>query len=318
MNIVVLDGYTLNPGDNPWTAVEAFGSLKVYDRTAPSEIVERALPADVILTNKTPLTAETLGRLPNLKFISVLATGFNVVDVQAACQRHIPVSNVPVYGTDSVAQFVFALLLELCHHVGDHDRAVKEGQWSANPDFCFWNTPLVELVDKTMGLVGFGRIGRRVGALANAFGMKVLAYDAVRGSDPDFTPFQWASLDEVFSLSDVISLHCPQTTENAGFVTQALLGKMRPHAFFINTARGGLVNENDLAEALHGGVLAAAAVDVISSEPIRPDNPLLAAKNCLITPHQAWATLSARRRLMGTTAENIAAFVEGAPINVVN
>jgi len=318
MNIVVLDGYTLNPGDNPWTAVEAFGDLKVYDRTGADRIIERAQPADIILTNKTPLTAETLAHLPNLKFISVLATGFNVVDVEAARGRNIPVSNVPVYGTDSVAQFVFALLLELCHHVGDHTKAVKDGQWSANPDFCFWNTPLVELVGKTMGLIGFGRIGRRVGALANAFGMKVLAYDAVPGAAPDFKPFQWGSLEEVFSRSDVVSLHCPQTRENAGFVNQALLRKMKSHAFFINTARGGVVNESDLAGALNAGVLAGAAVDVVSTEPIQPDNPLLTAKNCLITPHQAWATLSARKRLMGTTAENIAAFVEGNPINVVN
>lgn len=318
MNIVVLDGHTLNPGDNPWTAVEAFGDLKVYDRTGAEKIIERARPADIILTNKTPLTAETLEQLPNLKFISVLATGFNVVDVQAARGRNIPVSNVPVYGTDSVAQFVFALLLELCHHVGEHTKAVKDGQWSTNPDFCFWNTPLVELVGKTMGLVGFGRIGRRVGALANAFGMKVLAYDAILGDDPDFSPFQWGSLEEVFSSSDVVSLHCPQTSENAGFVNQGLLGQMQSHAFFINTARGGLVNESDLAEALNTGTLAGAAVDVVSTEPIRPDNPLLAAENCLITPHMAWATLSARKRLMGTTAENIRAFIQGHPINAVN
>lgn len=318
MNIVVLDGHTLNPGDNPWTVVEAFGDLTVYDRTGADQIIERARPADIILTNKTPLTAETLEQLPNLKFISVLATGFNVVDVQAARGRNIPVSNVPVYGTDSVAQFVFALLLELCHHVGEHTKAVKDGQWSTNPDFCFWNTPLVELVGKTMGLVGFGRIGRRVGALANAFGMKVVAYDAVRGDAPDFTPFQWGSLEEVFSGSDVVSLHCPQTSENAGFVNQGLLGQMQSHAFFINTARGGLVNESDLAEALNTGTLAGAAVDVVSTEPIRPDNPLLAAENCLITPHMAWATLSARKRLMGTTAENIRAFIQGHPINAVN
>jgi glycerate dehydrogenase len=318
MNIVVLDGYTLNPGDNPWTPVEALGRLTVYDRTGPDKIIERALPADVILTNKTPLTKETLAHLPNLKFISVLATGFNVVDVQTARKRSIPVSNVPVYGTDSVAQFVFALLLELCHHVGDHANAVKQGQWTANPDFSFWTTPLVELAGKTMGLVGFGRIGRRVGALASAFEMKVIAQDAVRGGAPDFSPFEWVSLDEVFRRSDVVSLHCPQTTENAGFVNQALLKRMQPHAFFINTARGGLVNETDLAEALNAGRLAGAGVDVVSAEPIRENNPLLKAKNCLITPHHAWATLSARKRLMGTTAENIAGFVKGKPVNVVN
>jgi glycerate dehydrogenase len=318
MNIVVLDGYTLNPGDNPWTRVEAFGELTVYDRTGPDQIIERASPADIILTNKTPLTEETLAQLPNLKFISVLATGFNVVDVQAARRRNIPVSNVPVYGTDSVAQFVFALVLELCHHVGVHSDAVREGQWTANPDFCFWKTPLVELAGKTMGLVGFGRIGRRVGALANAFGMKVIAYDAVRGGDPDFTPFEWVSLQDVFSHSDVVSLHCPQTTENAGFVNEKLLKRMQPHAFFINTARGGLVNEDDLAGALNAGDLAGAGVDVVSTEPIQADNPLLKARNCLITPHHAWATLSARKRLMNTTASNIAAFIDGRPANVVN
>lgn len=318
MNIVVLDGYTLNPGDNPWTAVEALGRLTVHDRTAPDKIIERALPADVILTNKTPLTKETLAQLPNLKFISLLATGYNVVDVQAARQRHIPVSNVPVYGTDSVAQFVFALLLEMCHHVGAHSDAVRQGQWSATPDFCFWRTPLVELAGRTMGVVGFGRIGRRVGALANAFGMKVIACDAVRGGAPGFSPFEWGSLDEVFCRSDVVSLHCPQTAENAGFVNQALLGRMQSHAFLINTARGGLINETDLAAALNAGRLGGAAVDVVSVEPIREDNPLLKARNCLITPHHAWATLSARKRLMGTTAENVAAFVQGKPINVVN
>lgn len=318
MKIVVLDGFTLNPGDNPWLPVESAGEVTVYDRTPADKIIARALPADIILTNKTPLTAATLAQLPNLKFVSVLATGYNVVDVQAARKRHIPVSNVPVYSTDSVAQFVFALLLELCHHVGEHDARVKKGEWTNNPDFCFWKTPLVELAGKTMGLVGFGRIGRRAGALAHAFGMNVLAYDVVPGGNPDFTPFAWASLHEVFTRADVVSLHCPQTGDNTGFVNKSLLAKMQPHAFFINAARGGLVNEQDLADALNAGKLAGAAVDVVSIEPIQADNPLLKAKNCLITPHVAWASLAARRRLMQTTADNIAAFIKGQPINVVN
>ena len=318
MRIVVLDGYTLNPGDNPWDKVAALGAFTVYDRTPKEQIVERAEDADIVLTNKTPLSAETLEQLPDLKFIAVLATGYNVVDVGAARERGIPVSNVPVYGTDAVAQFVFALLLELCHHVAAHDASVKNGDWSNSADFCYWNTPLIELAGKRMGLVGFGRIGRRVGELAHAFGMEVLAHDVQPGEPPDYAPFEWRSIDEVFAEADVVSLHCPQTPENAGFVNGALLGRMQPHAFFINTARGGLVNEKDLAEPLSKGTIAGAAVDVVSSEPIVPDNPLLKAKNILITPHIAWATLAARQRLMHTTAENIAAFIEGAPVNVVN
>lgn len=318
MNIVVLDGQTLNPGDNPWTPIAALGALTVFERTPADKILERAAHADVVLTNKTPLTAETLAEMRNLKFISVLATGYNVVDVRAARQRGIPVANVPVYGTESVAQFVFALLLELCHHAGLHDRSVKQGDWSRAPDFCYWHTPLVELAGRTLGVVGFGRIGRRVGHLAHAFGMNVIAYDVIRGPNPEYAPFQWASLPDVFSQADVVSLHCPQTAENQGFVNRALLERLPPHAFFINTARGGLVNESDLAAALNAGTLAGAALDVVSREPIQPDNPLLRAKNCLLTPHLAWATLSARQRLMQTTAQNIAAFLEGRPINVVN
>lgn len=318
MNIVVLDGFTLNPGDNPWDDVEKLGSVIVYDRTPPEHIIERALAADIVLTNKTPLTAETLDRLPNLKFISVLATGYNVVDVQAARERNIAVSNVPIYGTDSVAQFTFALLLELCHTVALHDSLVHGGAWTANPDFCFWKTPLVELVGKKMGIVGFGRIGRRVARLADALGMEILASDMVHSEVADYVSFRWAEIDELFKEADVVSLHCPQTADNAGFVNAALLRTMKPSSFFINTARGALVNEQDLAEALNDGILAGAAVDVVSSEPIAADNPLLRAKNCLITPHIAWATLEARRRLMQTTAGNVAAFIEGSPVNVVN
>ncbi|HQM48252.1 MAG TPA: D-2-hydroxyacid dehydrogenase [Candidatus Hydrogenedentes bacterium] len=318
MRIVVLDGYTLNPGDNPWDEVAALGELTVYDRTPRDRIVERARDAAIILTNKTPLSAETLGMLPNLEFITVLATGYNVVDVAAARARGIPVSNVPVYGTESVAQFVFALVLELCHHVAAHSASVERGDWSNSADFCYWNTPLIELAGKRMGIIGFGRIGRRAGELAHAFGMEVLASDVSPGRDPAYAPFAWRSIEEVFAEADIVTLHCPQTPENAGFVNAALLGRMQRHAFFINTARGGLVNETDLADALNRGAIAGAAVDVVSSEPIAPGNPLAGARNCLITPHIAWATLAARRRLMKTTAENIAGFIQGTPINVVN
>lgn len=318
MRIVVLDGYTLNPGDNPWSAVEALGQLTVYDRTAPQEIVQRAAEADIVLTNKTPLTAQTLEQLPRLKFISVLATGFNIVDVQAARARGVAVSNVPIYGTDSVAQYVFAALLSLIHNPVLHDQAIRAGQWQQCGDFSFWKTNLIELVGKTMGIVGFGRIGRSVGKLANAFGMKVIAHDQQPGDAPGYEPFAWKELEPLFAESDVVTLHCPQTADNARFVNAALLKQMKPTAYFINSARGGLVDEAAIAAALNQGVLAGAALDVVSVEPIREDNPLLQAKNCLLTPHMAWATVEARRRLMQITAENIAAFINGEPVNVVN
>lgn len=315
MQITVLDGLTLNPGDNPWTEIGKFGALTVFDRTPGELVISRATGADIILTNKTLLGAQTLAQLPQLKFISVLATGYNVVDVQAARGLGIPVSNVPAYSTDSVAQFTFALLLEMCHHVGHHSREVHLGRWSKSVDFCFWDTPLIELAGKTMGIVGLGRIGRQVGQLAQAFGMKVLAYTR----NPQALPgIQCKSLQEVLSLSDVISLHCPLTSENQGMLDKRLLGLMKPGAMLINTARGPLVNEADLAAALNNGQLAGAAVDVVSREPIEESNPLLAAPNCIITPHLAWATLEARVRLMKTTTENIAAFIQGRPINVVN
>ncbi len=318
MKIVVLDGYALNPGDNPWTEIEKLGDLTVHDRTDAPQIVERASGADVVLTNKTPLTAETLEQLPDLKFIAVLATGYNIVDVAAAREREIPVSNVPTYSTDSVAQLVFALLLELCHHVGLHDELIRKGEWQRRGEFCFWDRPLVELAGKTMGIIGFGRIGRRVGDVAHAFGMNVLAYDVVQGDPPAYTPFEWRTVEEIFAAADVVSLHCPQTADNVGMVNRELLELARPELVLINTARGGLVNEADLAAALTGGRIAAAAVDVQASEPPATDSPLAGVENCLATPHIAWATLEARRRLMGTTAENIAAFVAGNPINVVN
>ncbi len=318
MKIVVLDGYTLNPGDNPWDAVDKLGELTIYDRTAPHQVLERLGEAEIILTNKAPVSAETLGRLPRLRFISVMATGYNIVDIAAAGERGVPVSNIPEYGTDSVAQFAFALLLELCHHVGSHGMAVKAGDWSASPDWSFWKTPLILLAGKKMGIVGFGRIGRRVGELAHAFGMEVLAFDVQKGEAPAYSPFHWRSQQDLFTEADVVSLHCPQTPDNTGFVNRDMISLMKKGSFFINTARGGLVNEDDLAEALNTERIAGAAIDVVSIEPIKSDNPFLTARNCLITPHIAWATLTARQRLMGATYENIKAFLSGSPINVVN
>lgn len=318
MKMVCLDGYTLNPGDNPWTPVETLGDLVVYDRTPPEDIVERAQGAEVLLTNKTPLTADTLAQLPDVKFITVLATGFNIVDTKTARERGIPVSNVPIYGTDTVAQYAFALLLDHCHKIAHHSDEVKRGEWGRRGDFCFWDSSLIELAGLTMGIVGLGRIGRRVGELAHAFGMNVIAADVMQGNPPNYSSFAWREIDQVFAEADVVSLHCPQTSDNVGFVNQALLRRMKPTAFLINTSRGALINEQDLADALNADVLAGAAVDVVSKEPIEATNPLLQAKNLRITPHMAWGTVAARKRLMATTAENIAAFVQGEPINVVN
>lgn len=318
MRIVVLDGYTLNPGDNPWTTIASLGDLVVYERTPLAQIVERAVDADIVLTNKTPLSAATLAQLPRLQFISVLATGYNIVDTAAASARGIAVSNVPEYGTDSVAQHVLAVLLHFCHQVTLHDRLIREGQWQQCGDFCFWETRLTELTGKRMGLVGFGRIGRRVGDLAHALGMEVLAYDVRPANPPVYQPFSWQSIEVIFEESDVVTLHCPQTSDNVGMVNRALLSRMKPTALLINAARGGLVHEQDLADALNQGTLAGAALDVLSCEPPPADHPLLRAKNCLITPHIAWATLEARRRMMAIAAENVAAFLQGQPRNVVN
>lgn len=318
MNIVVTDGFTLNPGDNPYDEMEELGALTVYDRTAPGELIDRCRDANILIVNKTPIREPSLEQLPSLRYIAVVATGYDIVDVAAAGRRGITVSNVPIYGTDSVAQYVFSAVLHLCHNISEHDAAVKAGEWARNPDWSFWKKPLVELAGKTMGIVGFGRIGRRVGELAHAFGMNVLACNTHRGPDPDYSPFAWVYLDDLFASSDIVSLHCPLTAENRAFVNQKLLGRMRPSAVLINASRGPLVNEQDLADALNAGTLAAAAVDVASVEPIRPENPLLSARNMVITPHLAWATLEARRRLMSITAENVRSFLAGTPQNVVN
>jgi glycerate dehydrogenase len=320
--IVILDGYTLNPGDNPWTEMEALGELVVFDRTRPAQVVERGSEAEILLTNKTPVDREAIARLPLLKYIGVLATGHNIVDGQAAAARGIPVTNVPEYGTRSVAQFVFALLLELCHRAGHHDRAVRRGEWARRSDFSFWDGPLVELAGKTMAVVGFGRIGRRVGELAHAFGMEVLAVDPDPGPQQracaPYEPFAWASLEQACARADVLSLNCALTAGNRGLVNDRLLALMKPSAYLLNAARGPLVDEAALAAALNEGRLAGAALDVVSEEPIRADNPLLAARNCLLTPHIAWATLEARRRLMREAAENLRAFLAGAARNRVN
>jgi glycerate dehydrogenase len=318
MNIVITDGYTLNPGDNPWDEIGALGDLTVYDRTEPDRLLERVNSAEILIVNKTPIRRSAIEQLDRLKFITVSATGYDIVDIDAAGKRGIPVSNVPVYGTETVAQYVLSLVLELARQVSIHDAAVKNGEWAAQPDWSFWKKPMIELAGKTMGIVGFGRIGRRIGELAHAFRMNVVAHDPFPGEPPPFKPFSLLSLEEVFSGSDFISLNCNQTPDNAGFVNRDLIGLMSKKAYLINTSRGGLVNEPDLAHALNREQIAGAAVDVVSEEPIRPDNPLLKAKNIFITPHVAWSALAARQRLITETAANIKAFISGTPQNVVN
>jgi glycerate dehydrogenase len=375
VRIVVLDGHTLNPGDLSWDALKALGSCDVYDRTGPAQVVERAAGAEIALTNKTVLSRMAITQLPQLRYIGVLATGYNVVDVEAARQRGICVTNVPAYGTPSVAQMVFAHLLHFTQHVSEHSRSVHDGDWSRSPDFCYWNYPLVELAGLTMGIVGLGRIGRQTAQLALAFGMKVIYFDVTpAGSVParasgtcvegvgkpgnatlprgvekrakqelgvpgpfplsnrgpevrDKTPYGVTTnvpeevvavdLDTLFRDSDVVSLHCPLTQDNRGFVNRQRLEMMKPTAFLINTSRGPLIDEPALAEALNRGRIAGAGLDVLCEEPPRPDNPLLHAPNCTITPHIAWATQAARQRLMDIAASNVRAFLQGRPQNVV-
>lgn len=318
MKIVVLDGFTLNPGDLSWEELKKLGELTVYDRTPRELILERSAVAEILFTNKTPLNAETLAKLPEVKYIGVLATGYNVVDIKAAKEHGVIVTNIPTYGTYSVAQMVFALLLELCHNVREHSDAVKSGAWTRSLDFCFWNHPLIELAGKTMGIIGFGRIGRQVAKIADAMGMKVIAHDSYKGNDPGFKDFRWAEIDEVLSEADVISLHCPLSPETERMINKDTLKKMKASAFLINTSRGGLVVDADLAEALNNRLIAGAALDVLSVEPSSSDNPLLTAENCIITPHIAWATKEARSRLMGTAMQNLKDFLAGNPVNVVN
>lgn len=312
MKIVILDGYTENPGDLSWEGFERLGQLTVYDRTAPEDIIARIKDAQVVYTNKTPLSRETIQASPKLKFIGVLATGYNVVDVEVAKERGIPVSNIPTYGTTAVAQFVFALLLELCHHVGHHNQAIQAGRWSKSPDFCFWDYPLIELAGKTMGIIGYGRIGQATGEIAKAFGMKVLAYDNFIKKEEN------VSLEELLEKSDVISLHCPLFPETKGLINQESIARMKDGVMIINTSRGPLINEKDLRDALVSGKVYAAALDVVCEEPIRTDNPLLGLDNCIITPHIAWAPKESRQRLMDVAVANLSAFVQGEPQNIVN
>jgi glycerate dehydrogenase len=313
--IVVLDGFTLNPGDLDWDALRSLGDVEVHDRTPAAEIAGRSQDADVLLTNKTPLRADTLAQLPKLRFIGVLATGYDVVDVKAAAERGIPVSNVPTYGTHSVAQFAFALLLELCHRVQRHADDAASGGWQKQAEWSYHLSPLVELQGKTMGLIGFGRIGRQTGTIARAFGMTVVAADPALRDEPGV---EAVSLDDLLRRADVISLHCPLTPETRGIVNAERIGRMKPNAFLLNTARGPLVDETALAEALNSGRIAGAGIDVLPVEPPVADSPLFTARNCIVTPHIAWATKEARARLMDIAVENVRGFLAGKPVNVVN
>ena len=318
MKIVVLDGYTENPGDLSWDSLREFGKLRVYDRTgSEDQVIERIGDAEVVFVNKVPITRRVLDRCPNIRFISVLATGYNVIDVKAAAEKGIPVSNVPSYGTAAVAQFAIALLLELCHHVAHHSEAVHAGRWASNPDWCFWDYPLIELQGKTMGIIGFGRIGQATGRIAKAMGMEVIAYSRSVREDGKALA-EYVDLDTLLARSDVIALHCPLFPETEGIINKANIAKMKDGVIIINNSRGQLVVEQDLADALNSGKVYAAGLDVVSTEPVREDNPLLGAKNCLITPHISWAPKESRQRIMDTSAENLRAFAEGRPINVVN
>ena len=317
MKITVLDGYALNPGDLSWDALRRLGEFEVFDRTPAAEAAHRAAGAAIVLTNKTPLHEETLAQLPDLKYIGVLATGYDVVDVKFAKSRGIVVTNIPIYGTASVAQFVFALLLELCHNVRVHSDAVRGGEWSRNPDWSFWKSPLVELAGKTMGIIGFGRIGRQTGKIADAMDMRVIASDTYQGNPPAWEGFRWAGIEELLRESDVVSLHSPLFPDTRGMINAHSLAWMKPSAFLINTSRGPLVVDHDLADALNAGTIAGAGLDVLSVEPPAATNPLLCARNCLVTPHIAWATREARSRLMDLAVENVTAFVAGKSQNVI-
>jgi glycerate dehydrogenase len=316
MKIVVLDGYALNPGDLSWDGFREFADITVYERTSPGKVVERAGDAEMVLTNKTVLNAGILRSLPKLKYAGVLATGYNVVDLEEAGKLGITVTNIPAYSTNSVAQMSFALILELCHRVQKHSDTVFAGKWSDSVDFTYRDHPQIELASKTIGIIGYGNIGQKVGEIAAAFGMKVIVYSRRNKSLPAYAAN--VSLKELFQNSDIVSIHCPLTNETAGIINRDNLRLMKRSAFLINTSRGPLIVENDLAEALNSGIIAGAALDVLSTEPPSRDNPLLRAANCIITPHIAWATLEARKRLMETAVGNVKAFLSGFPVNVVN
>ncbi len=320
MNIVVLDGYTENPGDLSWAPLKELGELTVYDRTPMGdtiEIIRRIGKAEIAVTNKTPITREVLEGCPGLRCVCVLATGYNVVDCAAARERNIPVCNVPAYGTAAVGQFAIAMLLEICHGVAHHSRTVHEGKWSTCPDWCYWDTPQIELDGKTMGIIGFGRIGQQTGSIAKAMGMSILAFDRHETASGREIA-KYVGLDDLLAQSDVIALHCPLFSETEGIINKDTIAKMKDGVIILNNSRGPLVVEQALADALHSGKVYAAGLDVVSTEPIQPDNPLLAAPNCIITPHISWASRESRQRIMNRTVENIAAFFQGKPINVVN
>ena len=315
MKIVVLDGYTENPGDLSWDALKSLGDLIVYDHTPEDQIIRNIGNAEAVITNKTPINKKTLEECPAIAYIGVLATGYNIVDCEAARERKIPVTNIPSYGTDSVGQFAIALLLEICHHIGHHDQAVKEGRWENCRDFCFWDYPLIELAGKTMGIIGFGRIGQVTGKIAKALGLEIIAFDE---KPVETNIATYVTLDELFACSDIISLHCPLLPSTKEIINKESIAKMKEGVIIINNSRGPLIAEADLAESLNSGKVYAAAVDVVSEEPIRKNNPLLKAKNCIITPHISWAPKESRQRLMDIAVENLKAFIEGKPVNVIN
>lgn len=318
MKIVVLDGYTENPGDLSWDGLAALGELTVYDRTSADLVINRIGEAEIVYTNKTPLTRQVLSACPSLTFIGVLATGYNVVDVEAAKERGIVVTNIPTYGTAAVAQFAIAMLLEICHHYAHHSEAVHAGRWENSPDWCFWDYPLIELAGKTMGIIGYGRIGQATGRIARAMGMTILAVDAHPDPALESEDCRYVELDELLANSDVIALHCPLFPETQGIINKNTIAKMKDGVILLNNSRGQLIVERDLADALNSGKIYAAGLDVVSTEPICSDNPLLTAKNCFISPHISWATKESRSRLMAIAVENLRSFLAGTPINVVN
>ena len=320
MKIVVLDGYTENPGDLSWSGLEALGEVTVYDRTSYVDapiIAERIGDAEIVVLNKTPITKATIDACPNMKMIAVLATGYNVVDYDYAKEKGIPVCNVPTYGTASVGQYAIALLLEICHHIGYHSQTVFEGKWQNHIDWCYWDYPLIELDGKTAGIIGFGRIGQTTGRIAKALGMNVIAYD-LYPNESGKAIAEYVDLETVLAQSDVLFLHCNLTPENTGLINKETIAKMKDGAILINNSRGQLIDEQDVTDALNSGKLAAAGLDVVYSEPIKADNPLLGAKNCIITPHMSWGAKEARQRIMNITVDNVKAFLDGAPVNVVN
>ena len=319
MKLVILDAYAENPGDLSWDWLKNITpEYEIYDITPPEKVIERSIDADILVTNKTVLTADILSQLPKLKYISTLATGYNVIDTQYAAERGIVVSNIPAYSTDGVAQLVFALILKIVNHVSLHNKSVKDGDWCRSEHFCYWKAPIAELANKTFGIIGFGKIGSAVAQIANAFGMKVIAYSPNTRTYSGFGKVEFVSMEEVIKNSDFVSLHCPLTADTQGLVNMNFLKKMKRTAVLINTSRGPVINEADLKKALDDGIIAAAGVDVLSTEPAKEDNPLLSCENCIITPHIAWASFEARSRLMNIFKSNVEGFVSGKPINIVN